>query len=344
MSEELNKRKESGSENWNLNIRNRNRSLPESAAESAAESADTEPAGAASYGCKNGSKLSFLFYMRRAVYAMCWLGLVLYFSFNIAAYIENPQGFADFSFGFGERNSNSNNSSGYISNGIETRIETQGKTPAEKYIENYTSNLIKCHDNDFLACSNVGAYHLMNADFFRAYPYFIKGCKGGNGLSCYMVGAFYEEDLFIKNYASKVNLKHQIPSEIPKTNDVNLNGQIAFKYYKLGCSYMDDLACYNLGKAYSKGDIAKQDYDKAFYAYEKACDLANMKSCARLSNMYLLGRGTDIDLMKGYFLSEYANQNSESYDRYTISFYILIIKWLLIIFIVYYVLLYFKKN
>lgn len=93
--------------------------------------------------------------------------------------------------------------------------------------------------------------------------------------------------------------------------------QEEFEYYDTLCNFYHSAdKCYELGLIYAKGIAVKQDYQKAFECFKKACEkgsLSKRNGCYSLASLYRNGNGTQRDYQQAL---KYFSVVCESGDLY----------------------------
>jgi len=121
----------------------------------------------------------------------------------------------------------------------------------------------------------------------KAVDYFSKGCELNDAEGCFYAGQFlsgtdpqFKDDVKID---TKKSLEY-----LEKGCDMTSNGHLAAE------------CCFRASSSYIFGNNGcNKDMKKAFQLSLKGCNFDHVESCANLSQMYLLGKGTKKDIELG---------------------------------------------
>ena len=165
-----------------------------------------------------------------------------------------------------------------------------------------------CDSGDFASCGLLGVIYTtggdgIQKDYKKSIEFITKSCEGGIAASCGLLGMYYFEG--IGNSISRDSIK-------------------ANQFFTKSCDggYAD--SCKQLGDMYSKGNSVRQDDEKAFDAYSKACKFGNLceeyyrmnikqektkacengdvKGCRELGNIYSEANGIEQNYKKAFEL------------------------------------------
>ena len=154
-----------------------------------------------------------------------------------------------------------------------------------------TSVTPTCHDGDLGACD--------------------RECTKGDGESCLLLGAAYEEgERVAKNAARAAELYRRAcdlgaGTACGELAVMILEGAVpgeptdALSLCAKGCDAKSAAACALLGSMYQEGTGVEADAAIAAKHYERACDLGEAHGCSALGYLYFDGRGVAHDEAKG---------------------------------------------
>lgn len=193
------------------------------------------------------------------------------------------------------------------------------KNLADTYVKgNLHSKAVKlylkaCDAGDFTSCGLLGSLYGsggngIQRDLGKFIEYMTKSCDGGIALSCGLLGNIY--------------------------SDRNGDYIKANEYFTKACEGGDAKSCKQLGDTYSRGINVRQDDEKAFDAYSKACKFGNLceennrlvikkektkacesgdaKSCRELGDIYYKGEGIERNYKKTFELYTKACNGNDS--------------------------------
>ncbi len=171
-----------------------------------------------------------------------------------------------------------------------------------------------CNGKNPEQCARVSLDHF-NGEIFNAFDLFIKGCKVGNGFSCFALGYFYSEGIGVDADKAKALTLYNKACEDGNMNGCNHLGLLyvqdtgvgvdkakAFTLFNRACNGGDTMGCLSLGYAYYNGDGVSIDKAKSAALYRKVCEGGNMGGCYFLGFSYIKGDGLGADWAKGVAL------------------------------------------
>ena len=148
--------------------------------------------------------------------------------------------------------------------------------------------LTKACDADIVeACTLLGEELWYDADpeedpqadqkINRAYSLLVRGCDGGDGYGCELVGDILSDD--------------DLPSHDPKG---------AFAYYHRSCDLGSGFGCSAAAGAYFKGEGAAKDVGKGLELLLRSCQAGSWDECGEIGAVFSNGRyGLERDLSTG---------------------------------------------
>lgn len=136
--------------------------------------------------------------------------------------------------------------------------------------QNIDNNINSKYKNIGFDCALLGNYYgfdkRIKINFKKAYLYYKRGCKLGDGVSCEGLGGLYEIGKYVKRDAKET-----------------------LKYFNKACDLKDYVGCSLIGMIYESGEegFISKNLKKAKEYYQKACELGDKDSCENANKISL---------------------------------------------------------